>query len=301
MNSTTTSPSEADSLSLHTNLDRAKWDAIGIGWFVACHLIALAGFFTFSWANFGAFLLMYFLTECLGITLCFHRLMSHRTFKTYKWVERSLAVLGCLTIQRSPLEWVAHHRVHHAFSDQERDPHNSRRGFWWSHILWVVKRDERLDEYAALKPFARDVASDWFMNLLFSKWMHVALQVTVGLIFVAIGGWGMVVWAIFVRLVVGYHVTFFVNSVCHKFGYKTYETGDNSLNCWWAALLTFGEGWHNNHHKFQTIARAGHKWWEVDVTMWMIRLMEKLGLAWDIKDIPKEERESATLVNTASA
>ena len=210
--------------------------------------------------------------------------MSHRTFKTYKWVERTLAVFGCLTIQRSPLEWVAHHRAHHAFSDQQRDPHNSQRGFWWSHILWVIKRDERLEEYDALSPFARDVARDPFMKKLFNKWVHTALQVLLGLIFVAIGGWSMVAWAVFLRLVAGYHITFFVNSVCHKFGYKTYETNDHSLNCWWVALLTFGEGWHNNHHHFPHSAKAGIRWWEIDMTMWVIRLMEFLGLAWDVKD-----------------
>jgi fatty-acid desaturase len=280
--------------------DESKWDAVGIGWFIAVHAIALTGFWTFSWANFAAFLFMYFVTECLGITLGFHRLMSHRSFKTYKWVERLLAVFGSLTIQRSPLEWVAHHRIHHAFSDMERDPHNSRRGFWWSHILWVIKRDERLDEFDVLKPYARDMASDWFMNLLFSKWVHTLMQIALGMVFLMIGGWGMVSWAIFVRLVVGYHCTFFVNSVCHKFGYKTYETGDNSLNCWWAALLTFGEGWHNNHHKYQNIARAGHQWWEIDVTMMIIRSMEFVGLAWDVKDKPKDVRVSEEITAGSS-
>ncbi len=231
--------------------DGTAWDGVGVWWFIICHLIALTGLFTFSWKNFLAFLILYFVTECLGITLGFHRLLSHRTFKTYKWVERTLAFFACLTIQRSPLEWVSHHREHHAFSDQARDPHNSRRGFWWSHILWIVKRDERLDDYAALKPFARDIASYWFMNLLFSKWTHLVMQVALGLVLLAIGGWGMVSWGVFVRLVCGYHFTFFINSVCHKFGYRTYETSDDSRNCWWAALVTFGEGWHNNHHKYQ--------------------------------------------------
>ena len=275
------------------------WDPIGITWFTACHLASIAAFWFITWKNVAAFLVLYFVTECLGITLGFHRLMSHRSFKTYKWVERTLAFIGALTIQRSPLEWVAHHRIHHAFSDTEKDPHNSRRGFWWSHILWVVKRDERLDEYTALKPYARDIANDWFMNLLFSKWVHTGLQIALGFVLLELGGWGMVFWGIFLRLVVGYHLTFFINSVSHVFGYKTYETGDESRNCWWAALLTFGEGWHNNHHKFQTIARAGHQWWEVDVTMGVIRVMEFFGLAWDIKDVSKEERDHQRLPASA--
>jgi fatty-acid desaturase len=276
------------------------WDKIGITWFIVCHILALFAFAHFSWANVAALAIMYFVTECLGITLGFHRLMSHRSFKTHKWVERTLATFGVLTVQRSPLEWVAHHRVHHAFSDQEQDPHNSRRGFWWSHILWILKSDERLDEYNALKPYARDIANDWYMNLLFSKWSHTGLQVAMGMILLAIGGWGMVFWGIFLRLVLGYHFTFFINSVSHKFGYRTYETGDDSRNCWWAAIVTFGEGWHNNHHKFQSIARAGHQWWEVDVTMMVIRLMEFTGLAWDVKDKPDHELIEAANTYKAS-
>lgn len=264
--------------------EQGVWDPIGIGWFVICHLIAMGAFFCFSWVNLTSFLVMFFITECFGITLGFHRLMAHRSFKTYKWLERSLAVIGCLTIQRSPLEWVAHHRVHHAFSDQKQDPHNSRRGFWWSHILWVVKRDERLDEYETLQPFARDIARDPFMKKLFHKWVHVGLQVILGMMFVGIGGWSMVVWAVFLRLVVGYHITFFVNSVCHKFGYRSYDTNDNSRNCWWVALLTFGEGWHNNHHQQPQRATTGVRWWEVDMTMGIIRTLEFFGLAWDIKE-----------------
>jgi stearoyl-CoA desaturase (delta-9 desaturase) len=278
-----------------------EWDIVGIGWFVACHLIALLGFFTFSWENLLVCLGIYAVTQCLGITLGFHRLLSHRSFKAPKWVERTLAFIGTLTLQRSPLEWVAHHRIHHAHSDSDKDPHNSILGFWHSHILWIVKNDAERDDMKHLSKFARDISSDPFMRFLESKWVHTFCQVAFGLILLAIGGWDWVIWGIFVRLVFGYHATFFVNSVCHAFGYRTYATPESSKNCWWAALLTFGEGWHNNHHAFQHLARAGHRWWEVDMTYGVIRVMQLLGLAWDVKDIPSTERKTARISSMTPA
>ena len=258
-------------------------------WFIVLHLIAIIGpFFFFSWGAVLAGFVLYVITGMFGITLGYHRLLTHRSFKSPKWVERFLATLGILALQRGPLEWVAAHRMHHSFVDDNQDPHNARRGFWWSHIGWMCVRNPDLNDEIKLRRFARDIASDRYMNWLAGDWPQLLLQVALGLLLLAIGGWSYVIWGIFVRAAFTYHVTWFVNSATHKFGYKNFASEDLSTNCWWVGLLAFGEGWHNNHHTFPDVAPAGLKWWEVDITFMTIRLMKVLGLAWDIKMPPKK-------------
>ncbi len=259
-------------------------DPIILPWFVVVHVVALVGPFYFTSPGAVATgIVLYLVTGLFGITLGYHRLLTHRTFKTPRWVERVLGTCGMLAMQRGPLDWVAHHRMHHAGVDTDKDPHNSRRGFFWSHIGWLVFYQPEIHDYAKLRKFARDIVADPFLDAMTPLWVNVTSQLALGLLLAAFGGIDYVVWGIFVRLAVVYHITWFVNSATHKFGYRTYDTPDLSTNCWWVAILAFGEGWHNNHHAQQDAAPAGRRAREIDVTWYVIKAMQRLGLAWDVK------------------
>ena len=253
---------------------------------VGIHLACLAAFFTFSWKALALCLVLHWLTGGVGITLGYHRLLTHRSFKLPKPFEYLLAIIASLACQGGPITWVAAHRLHHAESDQEEDPHSPVKGFFWAHMGWCLYFNKRISEDKGQAVLAPDLAKDPVYRLLnkFHFWWTVLLAV--GLYFW--GGWPFVVWGIVVRTVLVYHCTWFVNSAAHIWGYKTYKTDDRSTNLWWVALLTYGEGWHNNHHAFQYSARHGLKWWEFDTTYWMIRFLKFFRLATAIK-IPSKE------------
>jgi len=232
----------------------------------------------FSWSALGVGFALYWITGGVGVTLGFHRLVSHRSFQTPKWLEYFLILCGTLAAQGGPIEWIGVHRVHHKYSDQGLDPHDSNKGFWWSHMGWMF---HVLPEHVDYYRYTKDINTDPVYVFLQKYFIHI--QVALGLLLFAIGGWPWVIWGIFVRLVVVFHCTWFVNSATHKFGYRTYESTDGSRNCWWVALLTFGEGWHNNHHAYQFSARHGIKWWEIDVTWMAIRTLQALGLASNVR------------------
>jgi sn-1 stearoyl-lipid 9-desaturase len=255
-------------------------DWVTLSFMVVIHGIALLAFLpgNFSWAAVGVALLLHWFTGCLGITLGWHRLISHRSFQVPKWLEYFFVFCGTLACQHGPLTWVGLHRHHHAFSDQNNDHHDSNKGFWWSHMGWMLREVPAKQEIGR---FVRDLDTDP-VYLFFEKYFLV-LQVALGVLLYLLGGWPFVLWGIFVRLVAMYHCTWLVNSATHKFGYRTYETDDKSTNCWWVAVVTYGEGWHNNHHAFQYSARHGLKWWEVDFTWMTISLLQTLGLAQKVK------------------
>ena len=232
----------------------------------------------FSWGAVGVAFLLYFITGCLGITLGWHRLISHRSFSTPKWLEYLLLFCGCLSCQSGAIEWIGLHRHHHAYSDQVEDHHNSNRGFWWSHMGWLL---HKVPAKAEILRFTKDINQD--PVYLFINDYYLIFQFALGALLYALGGWPFVVWGIFVRLVVVYHFTWFVNSATHKFGYRTFDSDDASKNCWWVAVCTFGEGWHNNHHAYQYSARHGLQWWEIDVTWMIIRALKAVGLADKVK------------------
>jgi stearoyl-CoA desaturase (delta-9 desaturase) len=253
---------------------------------VLVHGIALLAFLPafFSWTAVAVALFLHWVTGCLGITLGWHRLVAHRSFQTPKWVEYFLVFCGSLACQHGPIEWAGLHRHHHAYSDQPADHHNSGRGFWWSHMGWIFREVPIETE---IPRFTRDIANDPFYR--FCEKYFLAFQIVLAVALYLLGGWSFVLWGVFVRLVAVYHCTWFVNSATHLFGYRTYDAGDRSTNCWWVAVLTYGEGWHNNHHAFQYSARHGLQWWEIDVTWMTIQVLSWLGLATDIK-LPKTAR-----------
>lgn len=242
------------------------------------HLGALFAPFTFSWSLLGLTIFLHWLTMGLGITLGFHRLLSHRSFKTPKWVEYILATLGTLTLQGSPIDWVGIHRLHHKHSDTIQDPHNSNKGFWWSHISWILHEPPSQEK---IRKLTGDLNGDSYYEFLHR--FFLPLQLLVAVLFYLFAGWSGVVWGVFVRLVLTYHTTWFVNSANHKFGYRSFDCDDDSVNCWWVAVLTYGEGWHNNHHAYPHSARHGLKWWEIDPTWATIRVLKLLGLASNIR------------------
>jgi stearoyl-CoA desaturase (delta-9 desaturase) len=235
---------------------------------------------------------LYWLTGGIGICLGFHRLISHRSFNTYRPVRWLIAWIGGLAGEGSAIHWAATHRIHHARSDHEGDPHSPREGFFWSHVCWCLEKINPERKRKIHERWAPDLLADpvlRFLDRTFLLW-HVLLGLTLAAVGYAYGGWplaaSLVVWGMFVRMVIVLHATWCINSVTHVWGYKTYDNGDDSKNLWWVALVTFGEGWHNNHHAFQRAANYGHRWWEIDTTYITIRLLKLCRLAWDIAPFP---------------
>jgi fatty-acid desaturase len=258
-------------------------------WF---HVQAAVGLFQFSWTNFYWALALYYVTVGLGISMGYHRLHTHRGFKTYKPFEYFLALCGALTLEGGPIFWVATHRLHHQHSDQPQDPHTPRVSGFWAHVGWVLFGDSNHNDTERMGRYAPDLARDPFYRWL-TTWHWVPLTV-LGFALLAIGGWGLVNWAIFLRVVFGLHATWLINSATHMWGSRRFATKDDSKNTWWAALITFGEGWHNNHHAHPTSARHGLAWYEFDPTWLSLKLLRAVGLVWDVKvakisQIPADE------------
>jgi len=226
----------------------------------------------------------YWLTACLGVTLGYHRLLSHRSFIVPLWLERFFATCGAISCQHGPIDWVGLHRHHHSFSDTEVDHHNSKRGFWYSHMGWMFKDVEALK---AVPKLSRDLIKDPYYRFLNKYFLF--LQVPIGLTLFAIGeklgvgGWSLVLWGIPLRLVVVYHITWLVNSATHCWGSVAFDSGDESRNNAWVAALTFGEGWHNNHHAFPNSAKQGLFRGQIDLTWEHIKFLARLGFAKKIK------------------
>jgi len=253
------------------------------------HLLAIPALFTFSWQNLAALLIGNWIVGSLGVGLGWHRMLTHRSFKAPKWLEYLLTVFGTMSIQDSPDKWVATHRMHHKFTEMDGDPHSTNMGFWWAQMGWIVWGTAQDHDQATLQKYVPDLLKDRG-QVLISRFYFLPIIISAFVLF-AIGGWAMVVWGVAARVVVGWHTTWFVNSLSHIYGSKPHDTGDDSTNNWFVALLTFGEGWHNNHHAFPTSARHGLQWFQFDMNWIAIRILEKFGWATQIK-IP----ETKTLV-----
>lgn len=252
---------------------------ISIGFFATFHVLAVLAVGCFSWSALGVALFLHWLFGSIGICLGYHRLLSHRSFQVPKLLEYAIAIIGALAIQGGPIFWVAGHRLHHAHTeDEEKDPYSSRRGFWWSHIIWLFYPRPEFFDYQQYSKFAPDLARDPFYRLL--NRYHLLLQIPLAALLYLCGGMPFVIYGIFLRSVLLWHSTWLINSATHIFGYRNFpDSKDNSRNLWWAAILTYGEGWHNNHHAYPKVAKAGLRWWEIDVTWWAIKTLQMLGLA----------------------
>jgi len=240
------------------------------------------------------FALGFYVFRMFAITGFYHRYFSHRTFKTSRMMQFIFAIWGLLAVQRGPLWWAANHRHHHQHSDKPTDLHSPlQRGFWWAHIGWLTNsfsmptRYERIGDYAKFPELVWLNRFDWFVPLLLFLGMY-ALGDTLAHVAPQLGttGWQMVVWGFFISTVLLYHGTSTINSLSHVFGSQRFETGDTSRNNWLLAIITLGEGWHNNHHRYQAAAQQGFYWWEIDMTYYVLRAMAAVGLIWELKPVP---------------
>jgi sn-1 stearoyl-lipid 9-desaturase len=247
----------------------------------AFHIGAVAAFF---YIDVGAMLvaaLLWWVAGSLGIGMGYHRLLTHRGYKTPKWVEYALTVCGTLALEGGPIFWVATHRIHHQFSDKEGDPHSPREGTYWAHMGWIFSGKSMHHDTHVLSRYVPDLSKDRF-HVWLTTW-HWTPQVVLGLALLAFGGLPYLLWGTFFRVTHGLHATWLVNSATHIWGSRRFKTRDDSTNNWWVALLTWGEGWHNNHHAHPVSARHGLAWYEIDINYYGIKTLELLGLAWDVK------------------
>jgi fatty-acid desaturase len=245
------------------------------------HVLAVVALFYFTWTNLFVALALHWLAVGFGISLGYHRLHTHRGYKTSKAFEYFLACCGTLTLEGGPIFWVATHRVHHQHSDHDGDPHTPRDGGFWAHVGWILFGETHHNNTAMMSKYAPDLAADPFYRWL--NTYHYVPLVAVGLLLLAVGGWPMVLWGVFLRAVVGLHGTWLVNSATHMWGTRRFKTRDDSRNSWWVALLTFGEGWHNNHHAHPVSARHGLAWYEFDISWITLRFFNAIGIVRDLK------------------
>lgn len=254
----------------------------GILPFIGVHVACLAAFWVgVDWVAIsmcaGLFLIRKF-----GITGAYHRYFSHRSYKTSRVFQFLLALLGTTATQRGPIWWAAHHRHHHKYSDTDQDIHSAaKQGFFWSHIGWVMS--PKFDEYDVKT--VKDLTK--YPELVWLDKYNVLSAITLAVGCFLFHGWMGLVWGYFISTTILYHTTFAINSLCHVFGTRRYETGELSKNSWWLALITLGEGWHNNHHRYQLSARQGFFWWEIDITYYVLLLLAAFGIVWDLKQPPK--------------
>nr|GLL47109.1 palmitoyl-monogalactosyldiacylglycerol delta-7 desaturase, chloroplastic-like [Ipomoea trifida] len=243
------------------------------------HLLCLFAPFCFSWDAVGLAFGLYIITG-LGVTLSYHRNLSHRSYKLPKWLEYFFAYCGVHAFQGDPIGWVSNHRYHHQYVDTKNDLHSPIEGFWYSHVGWIYdtksanERSERPTNVADLE------------NQFFYKFIHntyIIHPIILATLLYAIGGFPYIVWGMGVRIAFVYHVTSFVNSACHQWGNRAWNTNDLSTNNWLIALLSFGEGWHNNHHAFEFSARHGLEWYQLDITWSIVWALQAVGLATDVK------------------
>ena len=269
----------------------------------AMHLACLAAPFTFTWSGLAWSAGLFWLGSGIGITLGWHRMLTHGSFKTHRPVRLLLTVIGCINLQHGPVQWVGTHRLHHKHTDHDADPHSPKHGFMWSHMRWTF-----------LRPFtdphprdaARDLLRDPAIRLIDrTYWLYpllLAAALTLGgyLLGGATLAASWLVWGVALRTVLVFHGIWFVNSAAHRWGYRNFpDTDDDARNNWWVALIAFGEGWHNNHHADQRCAAHGRRWWEFDPTWLTIRLMRRLGLAWHV--VEPESLPAATPAGTVTS
>jgi stearoyl-CoA desaturase (delta-9 desaturase) len=272
--------------------------------YIAMHLACL-GVILVGWSPVALLVAIgMYVLRMLAITGFYHRYFSHRSFKTSRAMQFLFAVLGAASVQRGPIWWAAHHRHHHAAAESESDPHSPRQhGFLFSHTGWFLTREH----FPTLEGRVRD----WlrYPELRILDRFDILVPVLFAVALFSLGAllevrapdlgtnaWQMLVWGFFISTVALYHATFTINSLAHSWGKRRYATNDDSRNNPWLALITFGEGWHNNHHHYPASVRQGFYWWELDLTFYFLKMLESLGLVWDLKPVSAQHRESGQLV-----
>ncbi len=282
----------------HAKSNKIQW--VTLTTVTIFHILAIWALFTFSWQNLIAAAVTWWIAGSWGIGMGYHRLLTHGGFKTPKWMEYFLTFCGTLGLQSGAITWVTTHRIHHAFTETENDPHSPRDGTFWSHIGWILQGTAQNQSEATMRRFAPDLMKDK-VHVFMSKYYWVTPIIAAVILF-AVGGWSMVLWGIFLRQVIGWHSTWLVNSATHLWGTRRFETHDDSRNNGLIAALTFGEGWHNNHHANPRSAKHGLTWYEFDVNWLQIKALEKIGLAKKVYayELKKEENIEAQPLSEAA-
>jgi stearoyl-CoA desaturase (delta-9 desaturase) len=256
--------------------------------FIAVHVLAVAGVVAlgWSWSGFALALGLYYL-RMFGVTGGYHRYFSHRSFRTSRAFQFVLAVLAMTSVQKGVLWWAAHHRLHHKMSDQPGDVHSVLHdGFVWSHVGWILSRDYQTTDLGHVRDLAK------FPELRFLNRWHFLPAVGLGVLTFALGSWWGFVWGFLVSTTLLWHGTFTINSLSHVIGRRRYKTTDNSKNSLVLALITMGEGWHNNHHYYQRATNQGFFWWELDMTYYVLRGLAAVGLVWELHRPPRHVLEA---------
>jgi stearoyl-CoA desaturase (Delta-9 desaturase) len=256
-----------------------NWPTISI--LTLLHIGAIAALFMFSWKVFGVALFLYWVCTGLGISLGYHRLHTHRSYKVPRALEYFFAVCGALTLEGGPIFWVATHRIHHQKADMPGDPHTPREGAWWAHVGWILFGESKHNNTKMMSKYAPDLAKHPFYVWLNNY--HWLPMIGLSILMLVIGGLPMLLWGVCLRVVFGMHATWLVNSATHLWGRRRFETRDDSRNNWWVALITFGEGWHNNHHAHPTSARHGLAWYEFDPSWILINALRFFGVAKSVR------------------
>lgn len=271
-----------------------KVDWVRIIPFIAMHAACLAVLLVgWSWIAVAIAAGLY-LARMFALTGFYHRYFSHRTFRTSRPVQFLFALWGSAAVQRGPLWWAAHHRTHHRHSDTEKDPHSPiAHGFWWSHMGWITSRVNYPTNFKAVRDLARFPELRFLdrFDMLVPFCLAAAL-LTTGMILkhfapsLGTSGPQMLIWGFFVSTVVLFHATCLINSMAHKVGRRPFDTDDESRNSLMLALVTLGEGWHNNHHYYPHTVRQGFRWWQIDITYYFLKILSWTGLIWDLRQVP---------------
>ncbi len=283
----------SENLESEDSIAERRVDWIRILPFIGLHLACLGVFLVgVSWVAVAVFVASY-LVRMFAITAFYHRYFAHKTFRVSRPVQFAFALLGASATQRGPLWWAAHHRHHHKVSDRADDPHSPRHGFWWSHMGWFLSRAHFATDYRQIPDLARFPELRWLDRYdLAIPVLYAASLFGLGVLLerwapgLGTNGWQILVWGYFLSTVVLIHVTLTINSLAHVWGKRRFETTDDSRNNALLAVLTLGEGWHNNHHHFPGSARQGFYWWEIDISYYVLWMFERIGLVRDLKSVP---------------
>ncbi len=264
--------------------------------FILVHLLPLLAFFTGATAFDWAVCVFLYFFRMFWITAGYHRYFAHRSYKTSRWFQFIIAFMAQTSAQKGALWWAAHHRHHHRHSDTPADPHSMKiYGFWYSHIGWIVGPDFKDTDYKTIGDYAKYPELVWLNKYYLVPPVILAVLVTAlgGVVnggslaaMFTVSGMSTLLIGFFLSTVILYHGTFSINSIMHKFGRQRYESNDESRNSLWLALLTLGEGWHNNHHYYETSSRQGFFWWEIDITWYILKFLSWMGLIWNLKGVP---------------
>lgn len=304
------SPAQSTQTSTHVNaeggLDR-QIDWMRIIPFILLHLSCLAVFFVgFSWFA-VAVMIAFYLLRMFAITAFYHRYFSHKAFKTSRTVQFIFALIGVMSTQNGPLWWAAHHRNHHRYADKAGDLHSPRDGFWYSHMGWFLNKQNYATQEHLVKDWIRFPELKWLdrYSVLVSVLTAVSFWI-VGSVLehtvpsLGTNGLQLLVWGFLISTVLLTHVTLTINSFAHRFGFRTYLTQDDSRNNWFLAIITLGEGWHNNHHFCPASVRQGFVWWQIDLSFYVLKVMSYLGLVWDLVPIPPKAFRAQSIQSIAA-